>query len=315
MNSDTSTWYGSRVRRQGRSRPLRRNQRISRWRKARISGVDLGGMGGQDIRATGLMTTTTFDLRRPLGRLVLTGLAHVGRLSLLVAEMVRGLSEWRVWFPRTIIEAWNIGVGSLPIILLVAGFAGAVTALQTGYQFSGNIPYYVAGSLIVESVVLELGPVLTGLILAGRIGARYAAELGTMRVTEQIDALETLGRSPASHLVIPRVLAGLVMIPVLTVIANVTGIYSGWVAVQAVLPVTDYDFTYGARIFWRPFDAYYSVIKGFSFAVCITVTSCYFGFSTEQGAEGVGKATTSAVVASCVMILLLDTLLAKLLLH
>ncbi|MBK6423125.1 MAG: ABC transporter permease [Gemmatimonadetes bacterium] len=261
------------------------------------------------------MTTTTFDLRRPLGRLVLTGLAHVGRLSLLVAEMVRGLSEWRVWFPRTIIEAWNIGVGSLPIILLVAGFAGAVTALQTGYQFSGNIPYYVAGSLIVESVVLELGPVLTGLILAGRIGARYAAELGTMRVTEQIDALETLGRSPASHLVIPRVLAGLVMIPVLTVIANVTGIYSGWVAVQAVLPVTDYDFTYGARIFWRPFDAYYSVIKGFSFAVCITVTSCYFGFSTEQGAEGVGKATTSAVVASCVMILLLDTLLAKLLLH
>ncbi len=261
------------------------------------------------------MTTTTLDLRRPIGRFVLGGLAHVGRLSLMVAEMVRGLGEWRVWLPRTITEAWNIGVGSLPIILLVAGFAGAVTALQTGYQFTGNIPYYVAGSLIVESVVLELGPVLTGLILAGRIGARYAAELGTMRVTEQIDALETLGRSPASHLVIPRVLAGLVMIPVLTIVANVTGIYSGWVAVKAVLPVTDYDFTYGARIFWRPFDAYYSVIKGFAFAVCITIISCYFGFSTEQGAEGVGKSTTGAVVASCVMILLLDTLLAKLLLH
>jgi phospholipid/cholesterol/gamma-HCH transport system permease protein len=261
------------------------------------------------------MTTTTFDLRRPVGRYVLGGLAHLGRLSLLVAEMIRGLREVRVWFPRTIIEAWNVGVGSLPIILLVAGFAGAVTALQTGYQFSGNIPYYVAGSLIVESVVLELGPVLTGLILAGRIGARYAAELGTMRVTEQIDALETLGRSPASHLIIPRVLAGLVMIPALTVVANVTGIISGWTAVQAVLPVTDTDFTYGARFFWRPFDAYYSVIKGFAFAVCITVTSCYFGFSTEQGAEGVGKSTTGAVVASCVLILLLDTLLAKLLLH
>lgn len=261
------------------------------------------------------MTTTTFDLRRPLGRFVLGGLAHVGRLSLLVADMIRGLAEWRVWVPRTFTEAYNIGVGSLPIILLVAGFAGAVTALQTGYQFSGSIPYYVAGSLIVESVVLELGPVLTGLILAGRIGARYAAELGTMRVTEQIDALETLGRSPSSHLVIPRVLAGIVMIPVLTIIANVTGIYAGWEAVQAVLPVTDYDFTYGARIFWRPFDAYYSVIKGFAFAVCITIISCYYGFSTEQGAEGVGKATTGAVVASCVMILLLDTLLAKLLLH
>ncbi len=258
--------------------------------------------------------TSSFDIRRPLGRFVLGGLAHVGRVSLLVFEIFRGLAEWRVWLPRTIEEAANIGLGSLPIILLVAGFAGAVTALQTGYQFTGNIPYYVAGSLIVESVVLELGPVLTGLILAGRIGARYAAELGTMRVTEQIDALETLGRSPASHLVIPRVLAGIVMIPILTIIANITGVLSGWIAVQQVMPVTNHDFEYGARIFWHPFDAWYSVIKGFAFAVCITVVSCYFGFSTEQGAEGVGKSTTSAVVASCVMILLLDTVLAKLLL-
>jgi phospholipid/cholesterol/gamma-HCH transport system permease protein len=262
-----------------------------------------------------MTATATLDPRRPAGRFVLQGLAHVGRVSLMVAEMGRSIGEWRVWVPRTVAEAWNIGVGSLPIILLVAGFAGAVTALQTGYQFTGNIPYYVAGSLIVESVVLELGPVLSGLILAGRIGARYAAELGTMRVTEQIDALETLGRSPSSHLVIPRVFAGIVMIPVLTIFANVTGILAGWLAVQQVLPVTNADFAYGARIFWRPFDAYYSLIKGFAFGTCITVISCYFGFSTEQGAEGVGKSTTSAVVASCVMILLLDTLLARLLLH
>jgi phospholipid/cholesterol/gamma-HCH transport system permease protein len=261
------------------------------------------------------LTSVAVDIRRPVGRAVLLALAHVGRLSLMVAEIVRGLSDWRVWLPRTIDEMYNIGLGSLPIVLLVAGFAGAVTALQTGYQFTGNIPYYVAGSLIVESVVLELGPVLTGLILAGRIGARYAAELGTMRVTEQIDALETLGRSPASHLVIPRVLAGIIMIPMLTVVANITGILSGWVAVKSVLPVTNADFTYGARIFWHPFDAWYSIIKGFAFAVCITVISCYQGFSTEQGAEGVGKSTTGAVVASSVMILLLDTVLARVLLQ
>jgi phospholipid/cholesterol/gamma-HCH transport system permease protein len=261
------------------------------------------------------LTAATLDIRRPVGRAVLLALAHVGRLSLLVAEIVRGLTDWRVWLPRTIDEMYSIGLGSLPIVLLVAGFAGAVTALQTGYQFTGNIPYYVAGSLIVESVVLELGPVLTGLILAGRIGARYAAELGTMRVTEQIDALETLGRSPASHLVIPRVLAGIIMIPMLTVVANITGILSGWVAVKSVLPVTNADFTYGARIFWHPFDAWYSIIKGFAFAVCITVISCYQGFSTEQGAEGVGRSTTGAVVASSVMILLLDTVLARLLLQ
>ena len=234
---------------------------------------------------------------------------------LLLVEFVRGLAEWRIWLPRTIEECWNVGVGSLFIILLVSSFAGAVTALQTGYQFTGAIPYYVVGSLVVESVVLELGPVLTGLVLAGRIGARYAAELGTMRVTEQIDALESLGRSPASHLLVPRILACLLMIPVLTIIADVIGIFSGWYFSRQVLPLTNADFTYGARAFWRDFDAYYSVIKAFFFALSIAVTSTYMGFSTQQGAEGVGKATTVAVVASSVLILLLDTLLAQLLLH
>ena len=138
--------------------------------------------------------------------------------------MVRGLTEVRIWWPRMMVEAWNIGAGSLFIVLLISAFAGAVTALQTGYQFTGSIPYYVVGTLVVSSIILELGPVLTALILAGRIGARYAAELGTMRVTEQIDALESLGRSPASHLVIPRVLAGLIMIPALTILANLSGI-------------------------------------------------------------------------------------------
>ena len=208
-----------------------------------------------------------------------------------------------------------MGVGSLPIVLLVSGFAGGVTALQAGYQFTGNIPYYVAGSLIVESVVLELGPVLTGLILAGRIGARYAAELGTMRVTEQIDALESLGRSPASQLLIPRVLAGFLMVPVLTVFANVVAVLTGWAISTWVLPVTNADFRYGAQIFWHPFDAYYSLIKAFFFAGSITIVSCYMGFTTQQGAEGVGRSTTGAVVASSVLILLLDTVLAKVLLH
>src|SRR5207245_11711590 len=107
--------------------------------------------------------------------------------------------------------------------LLIAGFAGGVTALQTGYQFTGTFPLYIAGGVIAESVVLELGPVLTGLILAGRIGARYAAELGTMRVTEQIDSLERLGRSPYPHLILPRVLAGFVVIPALLMFADLLG--------------------------------------------------------------------------------------------
>src|ERR671911_221353 len=117
------------------------------------------------------------------------------------------------------------GVGSLFIVLLISGFAGAVTSLQARYQFTGTIPIYYLAGVIVESIVLELGPVLTGLILAGRIGARYAAELGTMRVTEQIDALESLGRSPVSHLLLPRIVAGMLVIPALVMVANAMGIF------------------------------------------------------------------------------------------
>ena len=262
-----------------------------------------------------MAASAALALPRFVGRWVITAAAHVGRFSLMVVEMVRSAGEVRIWLPRALTEAWNIGVGSLPIVLLISGFAGAVTALQAGYQFQSSLPVYVVGTLVVSSIVLELGPVLTGLILAGRIGARYAAELGTMRVTEQIDALESLGRSPASHLIIPRVLAGLVMVPVLVVFANAMGILAGWQGAKAVLPLTDQDFVYGAQYYWRAFDGWYSMIKAIFFAAAITLVPCYMGFNTKQGAEGVGKATTTAVVASSVIILLLDTLLAQVLLN
>jgi phospholipid/cholesterol/gamma-HCH transport system permease protein len=261
------------------------------------------------------MAAETLGIRRFVGRWSVNAVSHVGRVAYLVLDLFRGLREWRIWFPRMMTEAWNIGVGSLFIVLLISGFAGAVTSLQARYQFTGTIPIYYLAGVIVESIVLELGPVLTGLILAGRIGARYAAELGTMRVTEQIDALESLGRSPSSHLLIPRVIAGLLMIPALTVLADVMGIASGWLSMKLVLPITDSDFSYGARIFWRNQDAYFSVIKSFFFAGSITVISCYMGFTTQQGAEGVGRSTTGAVVSSSVMILLLDVILTKLLLN
>ena len=259
------------------------------------------------------MASTILQFPRFTGRLILGFLAQFGRISLLVVELVRGLAEVRIWVPRTFTEAASVGAGSLPIVLVIAMFAGVTTAFQAGYQWQSNLPVYVLGTLIVETIVLELGPVLIGLVLAGRIGARYAAELGTMRVTEQIDALESLGRSPASHLIIPRVLASTLMLPVLVVIADVVAISSGLFSVKQVLPVTDADFAYGAKAFWKPFDAYYSLIKATSFGFAIGLISCYMGFNTKQGAEGVGKATTAAIVSSSVVILLLNALLAKLL--
>jgi phospholipid/cholesterol/gamma-HCH transport system permease protein len=232
----------------------------------------------------------------------------------MLLDLVRGVLEWRVWVPRTIQQTIAVGYGSLFIVLLVAGFAGAVTSLQTGYQFTGQLPLYVAGGIIVESMILELGPVLTGLILAGRIGARYAAELGSMRVTEQIDALESLGRSPVTHLLLPRIVAGIVAIPVLVMMANAFGILVGYIVAQSSLGLTYADFEFGARYFFKPLDLWYSLVKSFAFAGAVTIIPCYIGFNTQQGAEGVGRATTQAVVAASVTILLLDTILTKLIL-
>ena len=251
---------------------------------------------------------------RGVAKPVLRALEHVGRLGMMMLELLRALPEWRVWLPRTVEQCRQVGVGSLGIILMTAAFAGGVTALQAGYQFTGSVPLYIVGSLVTESIILELGPVLTGLLLAGRIGARYAAELGSMRVTEQIDALESLGRNPASHLLLPRVVAGLVAVPALVVFADATGVASGWIAAKQSIGITNADFIYGTRAFFRSFDLWYSVLKALAFGAVVTIIPCYVGFTAKEGAEGVGRATTAAVVMSCVFILLLDLVLAKLLL-
>jgi phospholipid/cholesterol/gamma-HCH transport system permease protein len=257
---------------------------------------------------------TTIDLRQIVGRASLMAASHVGRVALLCVEIVRGLSEWRVWVPRAFEQAQQVGYGSLFVVMLTAAFAGAVTSLQAGYQFTGSIPIYYAAGVIVESIILELGPVLTALLLAGRIGARYAAELGSMRVTEQIDALESLGRNAVSFLIIPRVVAGTVMLPVLVVVADIVGIVAGYFASKSSLGMTHAEFVHGANFFFRPFDAWYSMAKALAFGIAVTVVPCYLGLSTKQGAEGVGRSTTAAVVSASVLILFLDAILTQLLL-
>src|SRR5947209_18712455 len=258
--------------------------------------------------------TAALDLRRYVGRWSLRSASHAGRFSFMLLDLVRGILEWRVWVPRTLDLTITVGYGSAFIVLLVAGFAGAVTSLQAGYQFTGQLPLEVAGGVIAGSVVVGLGPVLTGLILAGRIGARYAAELGSMRVTEQIDALESLGRSPVTHLLLPRILAGVIAIPALVILANAFGIVVGFITAKSSLGLTYADFEFGARYFFRPLDLWYSLIKSYAFAGAVTIIPCYVGFNTQQGVGGVGRATTQAVVASSVTVLMLYTILTKIIL-
>ncbi|HEX5521137.1 MAG TPA: ABC transporter permease, partial [Longimicrobiaceae bacterium] len=165
-----------------------------------------------------------------------------------------------------------------------------------------------------KTMILELGPVLTGLALSGRVGANIAAELGTMRVSEQIDALETLAYDPASYLVVPRVLAGTLMFPIIVIFANGIGIISGWITSINMLEMSTQEFVRGLRLFYEPFDLTYSLIKTTSFGFVVTIVGCFQGFSTMGGAEGVGVATTRSVVISSMLILVLDAFWAVVLL-
>jgi phospholipid/cholesterol/gamma-HCH transport system permease protein len=249
-----------------------------------------------------------------IGARVLVGLASLGHFARFLREVVRAFADLRTWVPLAITQMRRLGVDSLPIALFLAGFTGIVLALQASYTFTGAIPLYFVGTLVGKTMILELGPVLTGLALSGRVGANIAAELGTMRVSDQIDALETMAYEPTSYLVVPRVVAGVVMVPILVIFANVIGITAGWLTALQALDMTTTQFVHGLRLFYDPFDITYSIIKSTSFGLIITVLGCYQGFHTRGGAEGVGAATTRAVVMASVMILVLDAFWAATLL-
>lgn len=230
----------------------------------------------------------------------------VGRWGALVGQTVRALRHVDVWGRLLVGQMARIGVESVPIALFIALFTGIVLAVQASYTFTGAIPMYFVGVLVGKTMMLELGPVLTGLALSGRVGANIAAEMGTMRVTEQIDALETLAYPPVAYLVVPRVLAGIIMFPVITVLAIGMGIVAGWGTAIQLLDMSSAEFVRGLMLFFEPFDVTFAIIKATSFGFVVTSLGCMFGLNTQGGAEGVGTATTRAVVVSSMVILVLD---------
>jgi phospholipid/cholesterol/gamma-HCH transport system permease protein len=196
----------------------------------------------------------------------------------------------------------------------MAALGGAVTSQQTGAQFTGGLPLWVVGSVLAASVITELGPLLTAIVMMARIGAAIAAELASMKVTEQIDALYAMGRDPVAFLVTPRIVAGLLVFPPLTVLADAMGLFAGWgIGLLAVDGLTSADIIYGMRYYFRPWVLYFSVIKGLLFGLTITFIACFVGLEGRGGAEGVGRATTTAVVLTTIAIMALDVLLVPLL--
>ena len=244
---------------------------------------------------------------------VLDGIANVGRIAIMVWDTLRNLGRGLRSFHLIVEEMHAIGVQSLMLVLIVSLFTGAVAAVQAAYQFSNVVPLKYISSVILRSVIIELGPVLTALIIGGRVGAAIAAELGTMKVTEQIDALEAMAINPIRYLVVPRVVAAIVMLPILVMIANAVAIFGGWVVAVTNIGVSSKAFLQGLQDFFYVKDLLSGLIKAVFFGGIIGWMGCYHGFQTEGGAEGVGVATTRAVVSSCVLVLISDYVLANVL--
>jgi phospholipid/cholesterol/gamma-HCH transport system permease protein len=237
---------------------------------------------------------------------------QIGARGYFLRDIGRAFGDPATFVPETIRQMRGIGVDSLPLTVIVAAFIGGVIAIQTRYQLFPGVQLSIIGLSTRLMIVLELGPLLTGLVLTGRVGARMTAEIGTMRVTEQIDALETLSYDPLAFLIVPRLLACLIMFPALVVCADATGLLSGYAVSVYATDVTKQDFIAGVRLGFGTFQVVYSLMKATLFGGAIALICSYEGFVTEAGAEGVGRSTASAVVFTSVAILVLDTLTAAL---
>jgi phospholipid/cholesterol/gamma-HCH transport system permease protein len=237
---------------------------------------------------------------------------QVGARGYFLRDTLRAFGDPATFVPETIRQMRRIGVDSIPLTMIVAAFIGGVIAIQVRYQLFPGVQLSIIGLSVRLMQVLELGPLLTGLVLTGRVGARMTAEIGTMRVTEQIDALETLSYDPLAFLIVPRLLACLVMLPCLVILADATGLLSGFAVSVYVTHVTSQDFIAGVRLGFGTFQVVYSLMKATLFGAAIAFVCSYEGFVTEAGAEGVGRSTAKAVVITSVTILVLDTLTAAL---
>jgi len=239
-----------------------------------------------------------------IGRIFLGFLASVGRLAIFTFNaIISGLRP--PYYGRQILRQMiEIGYYSLPVIGLTAIFTGAVLALQSYSGFSRFNAESSIATVVVLSITRELGPVLSGLMVAGRIGAAFAAEIGTMRVTEQIDALTTLSTSPQKYLVFPRILAGVLMLPCLVIVADIIGVFGGYLVSIHKLGFAPGPYLTSTFDFLKRIDVTSGLTKAAAFGFIVSLMGCYHGYHSKGGAQGVGTATTNAVVSASILILL-----------
>ncbi len=239
----------------------------------------------------------------------------IGRYFMFLSQLFVKREAFSVYAKQVLDECILIGINSLVIVTIVSTFIGAVTAIQTAYNLvSPLIPNYIISVIVRDMTLLELAPTITAIVFAGKVGSNIAGELGTMRITEQIDALEVMGINSISFLAFPKIIASLLMYPLLVILAAFLSILGGYVAGTLTHVITPQDYIYGIRADFQEFNVTFALIKSFVFAFLVSSISSYKGYYTQGGALEVGQSSTSAVTNSCIAILVADYLLAEMLL-
>jgi len=242
-------------------------------------------------------------------------LSGFGSYWMLLGKVFSRPEKTHIYYKQTVKEVISLGIRSIGIVTIISFFMGAVITLQTAYNTENPIyPTYLIGLGCRDSILLEFSSTIVALILAGKVGSNIASEIGTMRVTEQIDALELMGVNSASYLILPKIVATLIFNPLLTLISIIVGIVGGWIAGTASGVITSQDFIYGIQYAFIPYYVTYAIIKTLFFAFIITSISAYQGYYVEGGSLEVGRASTKAVVYSSVTLLLFNVILTQLLL-
>ena len=235
-----------------------------------------------------------------------TKTAKVGEVVSLILQIVARF-PYVVKNPAlTLQQMIRIGTSSLPLIMVISFFIGAVTAIQAAYQFRGFVPSTYIGTAVCKLVLIESGPVLTALVLAGRIGSAIAAEIGTMKEKEELDAMTVLNLDPLRYLAMPRLISALLAFPLLVIISDFLSIIGGWIITNFVLQVTTSTYIFGLRFLFQGYDIFVSMIKAMAFGGIVAVMGYYHGLAAGSGARGVGQASMRSVVSSCVLILVVD---------
>lgn len=240
---------------------------------------------------------------------------HIGRYILLLGKIFLKPEKFSIYFKQLVKEIEKIGVNSIGIVLIISVFMGAVITLQTAYNFTSPIiPRYLIGLGARDSMLLEFSSTMVSLILAGKVGSNIASEIGTMRITEQIDALEIMGVNSAGYLILPKIVASLFFFPILCMMSMVIGVFGGFLAALTTDAVTVDDYVMGIHAFFIPYYIFYSLVKMVIFAFIISSVSSYYGYHVKGGALDVGKASTQAVVYSSILILLFNVILTQIML-